>query len=57
MVYRDGNIIMVDDDRMWLREGEQVVIKSVRFRPLGCHPLTGGSIDDGKSTLIGHIHL
>ena len=42
VVYRDGNIIMVDDDRMRLREGEQIEYKSVRFRTLGCYPLTGG---------------
>ena len=42
VVYRDGNIIMVDDDRMKLREGEKVVMESVRFRTLGCYPLTGG---------------
>lgn len=111
VVYRDGNIIMVDDDRMKLRPGEKIQMKSVRFRTLGCYPLTGGvestadtldeiidetlsavsserttrvidneaagsmeeeeediskmsgllkfitcgSVDDGKSTLIGHI--
>ena len=111
VVYRDGNIIMVDDDRMRLRPGEKIEYKSVRFRTLGCYPLTGGcestattldeiidetlsavsserttrvidneaagsmerrekgisnmsgllkfitcgSVDDGKSTLIGHI--
>ena len=42
VVYRDGNIIMVDDDRMKLLPGEEVVTKSVRFRTLGCYPLTGG---------------
>lgn len=42
VVYRDGNIIMVDDDRMKLREGEKIEMKSVRFRTLGCYPLTGG---------------
>lgn len=42
VVYRDGNIIMVDDERMKLREGEKVVMESVRFRTLGCYPLTGG---------------
>ena len=42
VVYRDGNIIMVDDDRMKLRPGEKVQYKSVRFRTLGCYPLTGG---------------
>ena len=42
VVYRDGNIIMVDDDRMKLLEGEQILYKKVRFRTLGCYPLTGG---------------
>ena len=42
VVYRDGNIIMVDDDRMKLLPGEEVQMKSVRFRTLGCYPLTGG---------------
>ena len=42
VVYRDGNIIMVDDDRMKLRSGEEIQMKSVRFRTLGCYPLTGG---------------
>ena len=41
VVYRDGNIIMVDDDRMKLRPGEKIEHKSVRFRTLGCWPLTG----------------
>ncbi|MCM1497933.1 MAG: sulfate adenylyltransferase subunit CysD [Clostridium sp.] len=42
VVIRDGNIIMVDDDRLQLRPDEQVEMKSVRFRTLGCYPLTGG---------------
>lgn len=42
VVYRDGNIIMVDDDRLKLREGEKIEYKKVRFRTLGCYPLTGG---------------
>lgn len=42
VVYRDGNIIMVDDDRMRLLPGETPQIKKVRFRTLGCYPLTGG---------------
>ena len=50
VVYRDGNIIMVDDDRMRLKEGEKVDMKSVRFRTLGCYPLTGG-IESTASTL------
>ena len=42
VIYRDGNIIMVDDDRMKLHPGEKIQMKSVRFRTLGCYPLTGG---------------
>jgi len=42
VVYRDGNIIMVDDDRMRFLPGEGPVMKKVRFRTLGCYPLTGG---------------
>ena len=42
VVYRDGNIIMVDDDRMKLLPDEKVEMKKVRFRTLGCYPLTGG---------------
>lgn len=42
VVYRDGNIIMVDDDRLKLLPGEQIENKKVRFRTLGCYPLTGG---------------
>lgn len=46
VVYRDGNIIMVDDDRFKFREGEQAQMKKVRFRTLGCYPLTGGVESD-----------
>ena len=49
VVYRDGNIIMVDDDRMRLEEGEKVQMKKVRFRTLGCYPLTGGIESDADS--------
>jgi sulfate adenylyltransferase subunit 2 len=41
VVERDGTLIMVDDDRMPLQPGEQPVLRSVRFRTLGCYPLTG----------------
>jgi len=41
VVSRDGALIMVDDDRMPLASGEVPMIKSVRFRTLGCYPLTG----------------
>lgn len=44
VIERDGDLIMVDDDRILkhLRPGEEVVTKKVRFRTLGCYPLTGG---------------
>jgi sulfate adenylyltransferase subunit 2 len=41
VVERDGALIMVDDDRMPLRDGEVPMMKKVRFRTLGCYPLTG----------------
>lgn len=42
VVERDGNLIMVDDERFPLKDGEVPEMKSVRFRTLGCYPLTGG---------------
>lgn len=42
VVLRDGNLVMVDDDRLPLKEGETPERKKVRFRTLGCYPLTGG---------------
>ncbi|EOS71369.1 sulfate adenylyltransferase subunit 2 [Lachnospiraceae bacterium MD308] len=50
VVQRDGNIIMVDDDRMKLLPGEKVETKMVRFRTLGCYPLTGG-VESAAATL------
>ena len=50
VVERDGNLIMVDDDRLPLKEGEVPEYKSVRFRTLGCYPLTGG-IESTADTL------
>lgn len=41
VVERDGMLIMVDDDRMKLRQGESIQQRMVRFRTLGCYPLTG----------------
>jgi sulfate adenylyltransferase subunit 2 len=41
VVERDGTLIMVDDDRLPLRPGERPQTKTVRFRTLGCYPLTG----------------
>ena len=50
VVERDGSLIMVDDDRMPLKEGEVPEMKSVRFRTLGCYPLTG-AIESEAQTL------
>ena len=50
VVERDGTLIMVDDDRMPLYPGEQPVMKKVRFRTLGCYPLTG-AIESEADTL------
>lgn len=41
VVERDGTLIMVDDERLPMQEGEQPMMKKVRFRTLGCYPLTG----------------
>ena len=49
-VERDGMILMVDDERFPLREGEVPVERSVRFRTLGCYPLTG-AVESEASTL------
>ncbi len=50
VVERDGNLIMVDDDRMKLRPGEEIQYKKVRFRTLGCYPLTG-AVESEAETL------
>ncbi|WDE03919.1 sulfate adenylyltransferase subunit CysD [Thalassomonas viridans] len=50
VVERDGTLIMVDDDRMPIEEGEQVQMKKVRFRTLGCYPLTG-AVESEAATL------
>lgn len=50
VVNRDGVLIMVDDDRMPLKEGEVVEEKMVRFRTLGCYPLTG-AVESTAQTL------
>jgi sulfate adenylyltransferase subunit 2 len=54
VVNRDGTLIMVDDDRMPLAEGETPMMKSVRFRTLGCYPLTG-AIESTAATLTDVI--
>jgi len=50
VVERDGTLIMVDDDRMPLEPGEEPMMKSVRFRTLGCYPLTG-AVESEADTL------
>ena len=50
IVERDGVQIMVDDDRMPLKAGEKPVMKSVRFRTLGCYPLSG-AVESTATTL------
>ncbi|BCE01120.1 sulfate adenylyltransferase subunit CysD [Marinicellulosiphila megalodicopiae] len=50
VVERDGTLIMVDDDRFVFEEGEKPVDKMVRFRTLGCYPLTG-AVESEATTL------
>jgi len=54
VVERDGTLIMVDDQRMPLRPGEKPMLKKVRFRTLGCYPLTG-AIESEADTLTAII--
>ncbi len=49
-VERDGMLLMVDDDRFQLNDGEVPVERSIRFRTLGCYPLTG-AVESTASTL------
>ena len=51
IVWRDGQMIMVDDDRMRLNPGEKPEMRKVRFRTLGCYPLTG-AIDSTATSLL-----
>src|SRR5512144_2449131 len=50
VVEREGMLVMVDDDRMPLRPGEEPIMRKVRFRTLGCYPLTG-AIESPADTL------
>jgi len=50
VVARDGGLIMVDDERFVFRPGEQVETRTVRFRTLGCYPLTG-AVESAAATL------
>jgi sulfate adenylyltransferase subunit 2 len=51
VVERDGTLIMVDDDRMPLHPGEVPMMKKVRFRTLGCYPLSGAVESDADSLI------
>jgi len=54
VVERDGTLIMLDDERLKLRPGEKVEERLVRFRTLGCYPLTG-AIESSADTLEGIV--
>ncbi len=54
VVRRDGALIMVDDERMRLRDGEKAETLKVRFRTLGCYPLTG-AVESNADTLTAII--
>ena len=49
VVERDGMLVMVDDDRLPLRPGERPEVRSVRFRTLGCYPLTGAIVSSAAT--------
>ena len=49
VVERDGSLIMVDDDRLPLRSGEIPQLRRIRFRTLGCYPLSGGFESDADT--------
>jgi sulfate adenylyltransferase subunit 2 len=50
VVHRDGMLIMVDDERLPLKDGEQPEIRTIRFRTLGCYPLTG-AVESSAATV------
>ena len=55
IVERNGNLIMVDDDRLPLLDGETPRMRKVRFRTLGCYPLTG-AVDSEADTIPKVVH-
>jgi sulfate adenylyltransferase subunit 2 len=58
VVERDGTLIMVDDERFPLRPGEQPQLRRVRFRTLGCYPLSG-AVESDATTLeqvVAEVH-
>lgn len=55
VVHRDGDLIVVDDDRMRFRDGEAPEMKTVRFRTLGCYPVTG-AVESDATTIEAIVH-
>lgn len=55
VVERNGDLIMVDDSRMRLAEGEEPCLRKVRFRTLGCYPVTG-AVESDASTVLAIVH-
>ena len=55
VVQRNGSLILVDDERLPLQSGETPEMRKVRFRTLGCYPLTG-AIESGAESTTGIIH-
>jgi sulfate adenylyltransferase subunit 2 len=55
IVPRDGDLIVVDDERMRLHEGEQPEMRTVRFRTLGCYPVTG-AVESTAATVEDIVH-
>ena len=54
MVERDGVLILVDDDRLPFKPGEKPMMRKVRFRTLGCYPLSG-AVESNAETLTAVI--
>jgi sulfate adenylyltransferase subunit 2 len=59
IVERDGNLIMLDDERLELRPGEVALMRQVRFRTLGCYPLSGAIESDATTVedIVEEIRL
>lgn len=55
VVHRNGDLIVVDDDRMRLEAGELPELKTVRFRTLGCYPITG-AVESNATTVESIVH-
>ena len=55
VVERNGDLIVVDDDRMRLEPGEQPTMRMVRFRTLGCYPVTG-AVESRAETVDDIVH-